>query len=104
MRIVNIHGMGGSPMISLIESRTHGRAAHATFFVLVALAFGVATAHADELRFKDQFLDEFVQRIPDVLKTYDESTGKFGKGIWICRDQEAIYPLAVAWAIEKLRA
>jgi len=103
MRIVNIHGMGGSPMISLIESRTHGRAAHATFFVLVALAFGVATAHADELRFKDQFLDEFVQRIPDVLKTYDESTGKFGKGIWICRDQEAIYPLAVAWAIENPR-
>src|SRR6478672_8304047 len=57
-------------------------------------------ARAEEWKFKDEFLPQVVDRIPEILKSQDKSTGKFGTGVWICRDQEPIYPLAVAWSID----
>ncbi len=64
--------------------------------LLASLA--IHTAHAEELRFKQRLLDDLVQQVPDILKTYDATTGRFGRGIWICNDQQAMWPLAVAYA------
>lgn len=55
-------------------------------------------ARGGELRFKDRLLQDLVAQVPDILKTYDAKTGRFGTGVWICRDQEVMYPLAVAYA------
>lgn len=51
------------------------------------------------LRFKDKFLTLLAKQVPTLLETFDESTGHFGEGIWICRDQNRMYPLAVAYAM-----
>lgn len=51
-----------------------------------------------ELRFKDDFLRRLAASVPDILKTRDPKTGRFGTGVWIVGDQHPIYPLAVAWA------
>lgn len=53
---------------------------------------------ASELRFKGDFLRRLVARVPDILKSQDPKTGRFGAGLWLCRDQHPIYPLAVVWA------
>ena len=39
-----------------------------------------------------------MRQVPDILKTYDAKTGHFGQGIWICRDQNVMFPLAVAYS------
>src|SRR5436190_2452867 len=61
-----------------------------------------ATAAMDEgvWAFKTQFLPRLVEDIPQILKSQDKSTGRFGKGIFICQDQNVIYPLAAAWSIK----
>jgi hypothetical protein len=53
-----------------------------------------------ELRFKDDFLKRLVAAVPDILKTQDPKTGRFGTGIWVVGDQNPMYPLAVAWATQ----
>jgi hypothetical protein len=61
---------------------------------------GVATAPANpaELKYRDQFLRQLAGRVPQMLKTYDSKTGRFGGGIWTCQDQQVMLPLAVAYA------
>ena len=51
-----------------------------------------------ELKYKDRLLAGLVQQVPELLANYDAKTGRFGKGIWICRDQHLMYPLAVAYS------
>jgi len=51
-----------------------------------------------ELKYKHRLVDVLVKSVPDLLATYDARTGRFGKGIWICTDQNRMYPLAVAYA------
>jgi hypothetical protein len=41
-----------------------------------------------------------VNEVPAILKTQDPETGRFGGEPWTCTDQNAIFPLAAAWAIE----
>lgn len=53
---------------------------------------------AEELTYKRQLLDVLVRQVPELLETYDAQTGHFGRGIWICTDQNLMYPLAVAYA------
>ena len=53
-----------------------------------------------ELRFKEDFLKRLVAAVPDILKTQDPKTGRFGQGVFIVGDQHPIYPLAVAWATQ----
>jgi len=55
-------------------------------------------AHAEELRYKQRLLGDLVKEVPGILKTYDPATGRFGSGIWICNDQQVMWPLAVAYA------
>ncbi len=66
---------------------------------LIELATG-AYAVQPELRFKEAFLKGLVASVPDILKTQDPATGRFGTGIWICTDQNVMFPLAAAWAIK----
>ena len=51
-----------------------------------------------ELRYKEQLVRQLVGQVPSILENYDAKTGRFGKGIWICNDQNDMYPLAVAYA------
>ena len=67
---------------------------------LTALVMLGVELEAAELNYKDRLLLELVRQVPDVLKTFDPDTGQFGSGIWICRDQHPMYPLAVAYATQ----
>ena len=58
----------------------------------------VPRASASELRFKQRFLKQLVERTPAILSDYDAKTGHFGSGIWICRDQENMLPLAIVYS------
>lgn len=48
----------------------------------------------------DYFVQCVVDDVPGILEVYHAETGRFGSEPWICRDQNRIYPLAAAWAIE----
>jgi len=50
--------------------------------------------------FKKEFLPLLINGIPALLHSQDPKTGRFGKGIWIVTDQNAIYPLAAAWSLQ----
>ncbi len=65
---------------------------------LVGVLAPLGVAHAEELRYKAELLARLAQHVPGILKTYDPQSGRFGTGIWICGDQHAMYPLAVAYA------
>jgi len=66
--------------------------------VLLAPVLVPSPAAAADLEYKDRVLAELVARVPAILKTYDPDTGRFGTGIFICRDQHPMYPLAVVYA------
>jgi len=68
------------------------------FAAVLGLLALLHAARADELRYKEELVARLSQRVPDILRTYDSKTGRFGTGIWICGDQDAMYPLAVAYA------
>jgi len=67
------------------------------WFALAAIIVARAAA-AEELTYKDRLPGVLEKRVPGILKTFDPGTGRFGSGIWICGDQEQMYPLAVAYA------
>lgn len=48
-------------------------------------------------------LGSLLGEIPQLLDAYNSETGKFGDEPWICRDQNRIFPLAAAWALEDAR-
>ncbi len=56
-----------------------------------------STASAEEFRFKEKFVAEIPGRVWEILKSYDPATGRFDGKVWDCRDQERMYPLAVAY-------
>lgn len=68
--------------------------------LLVALATAPAVAVADELTYKSELVTVLVRQVGDLLKGFDADSGHFGSGIWICTDQNAMYPLAVAYTLE----
>ena len=74
---------------------------------LIAIPALLATvpAEAAELKFRDEIVPVLVRQVPEILKSYDPETGHFGHGIWLCTDQNHIYPsfsrrgAALPWAI-----
>ena len=50
--------------------------------------------------YKKQFLPYLTDAVPKLLETQDKKTGGFGTQPWICTDQNVIFPLAAAWAIQ----
>ena len=64
----------------------------------LALLLAVCTsALAGDLEYKTSLTNRLVAEVPQILKSFDPATGRFGSGIWICRDQHPMYPLAVAY-------
>jgi hypothetical protein len=57
-----------------------------------------APATVAELKYKAEFLQQLAERVPQMLKVYDATTGRFGEGIWTCQDQNLMLPLAVVYA------
>lgn len=57
-----------------------------------------AEAAGPSLSYKERFMVALAHKVPEILKTQDPKTGRFGTGIWIVNDQHPIFPLAVAWA------
>lgn len=45
-------------------------------------------------------LRSLVAGVPEYLDSYHPETGRFGTEPWICSDQNVVFPLAAAWAIE----
>jgi len=41
-----------------------------------------------------------VDAVPGYLESFHPDTGRFGSEPWICQDQNVLFPLAAAWAIE----
>jgi hypothetical protein len=66
------------------------------------LALLAVTSHvsAEPWTFKDEFLPYLVKGVPNILKTQDKQTGRFGEGIWIVTDQNVMYLLAIAWSLK----
>jgi len=67
---------------------------------IIAVLFN-SSPSAAELTFKDRAFAQLVDAVPGILKTYDPATGHFGTGVWICSDQNVMYPLAVAYALDR---
>ena len=53
-----------------------------------------------QLKFRDEFTKELPKRVPAMLESQDPKTGRFGTGIWIVNDQNVMFPLAAAWALD----
>jgi hypothetical protein len=68
--------------------------------VLCSLLVHPARGAEESWDYKKQFLPYLTDAVPKILETQDKKTGGFGKEPWICTDQNAIFPLAAAWAIE----
>ena len=51
-----------------------------------------------ELKYKERLLPLLVAKAPKILDTFDPKTGHFGKGVWICQDQNVMFPLAVLYS------
>ena len=73
------------------------------FSALILCSFlthaGLAQNKGAEWNFKTEFWPELVRSVPEILRSQDPKTGRFGAGIWIVNDQHPIFPLAVAWAL-----
>lgn len=57
-------------------------------------------AQGSEWAFKRDLWPVLVKSVPGILDSQDPKTGRFGSGIWIVTDQNVMFPLAVAWAVE----
>jgi len=67
--------------------------------LMIVIAFAISgPARAGDLKYKDRLVKQLADHVPGILKTYDAKTGRFGTGIFICRDQNLMYPLAAAYA------
>jgi hypothetical protein len=72
------------------------------FSLLAACCFGAAPTGnpSSEWHYKDTFWAELARAVPQILRSQDAKTGRFGSGIWIVTDQNVLFPLAVAWGVE----
>ena len=65
-------------------------------FAVLFAAFGAA--RAEDLVYKERLMRVLVRQVPEILKTFDPKTGRFGQGVWMSTDQNPMYALAVAYA------
>src|SRR5689334_16450067 len=71
----------------------------AIFFV--ALVCFASSTRADEpWNYKKEFLHYLTDAVPQLLKGQNKNTGAWGNEPWIVTDQNVIFPLAAAWAID----
>lgn len=67
---------------------------------MLLLCAGLWPLKAEDLTYKDRAIKDLALCVPTILGTFDTKTGHLGTGIWICTDQNMMYPLAVAYATE----
>src|ERR1051326_3138536 len=79
---------------------TEKKAFASVIFVLSVVLIVFSTAMGNALEYKKQFLPQLTDKVPEILKSQDKKTGRFGEGVFIVTDQNVIYPLAAAWAIQ----
>ena len=73
-------------------------------FVCLALAVPAAAQGSwPEWPPRDYLLESLVAAVPGYLDGFHAETGRFGTEPWICQDQNALFPLAAAWAIDDPR-
>ncbi|HOX40068.1 MAG TPA: hypothetical protein PL033_18950 [Candidatus Brocadiia bacterium] len=70
----------------------------ATF--IIHFCFTLDADEKEQWNMREQFLDDLVNAVPDILKSQDRESGRFGTQPWTCQDQNVIFPLAAAWAVE----
>ena len=63
-----------------------------------AIIFAARSTAAEELQYRERLLASLLKQVPAIVQSCDLQTGRFGSGIWICQDQERMYPLAVAYS------
>src|SRR2546430_1423097 len=88
---------------SVSRAARHGLKTRATndrtLLLFISFSFVLKSrVWAEDWHFKRQLLPILAEKVPAILKSQDEKTGRFGTGVFIVRDQEPIYALAVAWA------
>lgn len=60
--------------------------------------FAASISHAETFEFKHRLAEDLAQQVPVILRNFDPASGRLGKGIWICQDQNDMFPLAVAYS------
>jgi hypothetical protein len=61
-----------------------------TAVIATLVATAASPARAEEFKFKDDFLAQLVAAVPKILAQQDRKTGRFGSGIFIVTDQNAM--------------
>ena len=56
--------------------------------------------HWDRWPPRDTLIEALVASVERTLASQDRQTGRFGSQPWVCGDQNVIFPLAAAWAIQ----
>lgn len=67
---------------------------------MIGMWAALAPVRAADLEYKARFGRLLIDSVPGLLGTFDDETGHFGKGVWICRDQDVMFPLAVAYCLD----
>lgn len=67
----------------------------------LAVCFFPRLLLAEDLVYKENLARQLIEQVPRLLKSFDPATGHFGGGIWVVNDQHPMYPLAVAYALER---
>jgi hypothetical protein len=70
-------------------------------WMVVGILAAMAPVRAADLTYKERFGKLLIDCAPGLLASFDEKTGHFGKGVWICRDQDDMYPLAVVYSLNR---
>lgn len=73
--------------------------------IAVVVASALITVNVQAKEFdtwppRQYFIESLVDDVPGYLRAYHPETGRFGTEPWICTDQNVIFPLAVAWALD----
>lgn len=56
--------------------------------------------YGENLSFRDEAIKQLVDRVPQIVKTYNAGSGRFGSGFFVVGDQNSMFPLAVAYATD----
>ncbi len=71
-------------------------------FILAVFIAGVtfdAPAHASDLKYAQRLQSLLVEKIPELIKSFDPETGRFKQGAFDARGQDPIYALATAYSL-----
>src|SRR5438045_2064445 len=93
--------MKEEPQMNADERRCDSRILYPRLSAFICgFIFVLPSAMAQNWDYKKEMLPQLVDHIDDILKTQDKSTGRFGTGVFIVTDQNAMFPIAAAWAID----